>query len=532
MGLSLPARNLRSRGIREQVTGNSRFRDLTFSLGENLISETGGGGWFSGIADFFTRGAISLGGLIGRGISKVWAGLGLPTSFSQIGDWFFATLETLSQFDWNATDEELKQRIEGYNTQIWGIWGEVIGRGLGYITSIALGAGVAIAVPVIGSKLLAARIAGEVSKEALAQMTGEVTSAIRQTVDLSATSAVLRSYMSARNFIKRQDLSEIIGDDAAKWVRDKWGAEGEPELTFVKLRDERIEKIKHKGLRNAVEQGIDGWWDSLRDGMVIVTRELDSEWQASFAAQREAQGQPRAAEIYPDAENDRESFLIFGREQAARDSAIGLINQSRLLRNRDIGAIGPLTPEGLEIPEFQNYRLTLFCYSVPKPPWRTDDGKRAKKVELNVPNPRRNVRWDEIKLALGGQSGYTWGPRYAVGRFESRRKMVVYANSDEAAIARLNALALLSEDDLVSIQTGTRAYRRNESEENRRRNTQVYPAYLRSVVLRRNTDLTQPGRPDIGGQTWREQSQKIDLWRDRIPANGDQIFTLEVRPQP
>jgi len=110
--------------------------------------------------------------------------------------------------------------------------------------------------------------------------------------------------------------------------------------------------------------------------------------------------------------------------------------------------------------------------------------------------------------------------------------MVVYANSDEAAIARLNALALLSEDDLVSIQTGTRAYRRNESEENRRRNTQVYPAYLRSVVLRRNTDLTQPGRPDIGGQTWREQSQKIDLWRDRIPANGDQIFTLEVRPQP
>lgn len=547
MSLTLATSALRSRNIREDITqGFDRGREILFDIGlpEDFQEEPEEGGFWSGVGAWlsdawgtllrvagaawagFTIGGIK--GAIIAGVVELIPGI----SWQSVIQGAVTAVEALSQFNWNASNTEMKQQIKGYNDQIAGIWGELIGRGLGHLTSVALGAGISVKVPVIGSKALMAQVTGEVGIAAFQDLLDNLRAAVSQTAQLWIRSGLFRAYMGARTTLKWLARNTPWRDTAqGRWIINKWGVEGQPDISFTRVRDGKIEEIEDSGWQNFLESGVEGFWDAFKDGLFIVSRELDSAYAAAYSAQRQAMGPQRALEIQPDSENERERLIFLGNERDMMGDAISTLNTYQLIHNRDVGTPGPLTPEGLEIPELQNYRLTLFCYSVSKPPWRTDDGKRAKKVELNIPNPRRNIRWDEIKLALGGTNGYDWGPRYAVGRFESRRKMVVYSDSEENAIARLNALALLSQDALISIQTGTRAYRRNESAETRRRVVRVYPAYLKSVVLRRNTDLSQPGRPDIEGQTWREQSQKIDLWRDQIPANGE-IFTLEALPQP
>jgi hypothetical protein len=551
VSLQLLKSQIKSLDIRDVIQGGRDAREIVFDLQlpEDLRADDTEMSIWEKIGDWtmdalktagLVLGAAAAGFLIGGPVGAIIAGvavLGAVLPWGTMINWVTEKIDAVFNFNWNVSDQDLKQQIEGYNNQIMGIWGEWFGRGLGYATSIAVGAGISLLVPVIGGKALAAFVAGGVLSEALEDMWDELRSAISQTFSLIGQGVVARAYMGTRSFLKWMvsGFDNETGEDAAawrKWVVNKWGAAGEPEISFNTLRGKQVESIDDQGWRTFVDGAIDGHWDGFSRGMTIVGRQIDEAWRASFAAVQLGEGPDRGLRIQPDPENDREQFLFFGSQADVISDVQSTLHIRSMIQDRDIGTPGPLTPEGLEIPEFQGRRLTLFCYSVEKPPWRTEDGKRAKKVEINVPNPRRNLRWDEIKLALGGRTGYLWGPRYAVGRFESRRKMVVYADTEENAIARLNALALLSEDDIVTIQSGTRAFQRNETAATRRRTVRVFPAYLKSVVLRRTSDLTQPGRPDIEGQSWREQSQKIDLWRDQMPANGDEIFTWEVRPQP
>ncbi|WP_159785592.1 hypothetical protein [Sodalinema gerasimenkoae] len=549
MGLQLIKSQLNSFSVRDAIQAGSDARELVLNLKlpEDLAADNEEGSLWDKIKDWgdallrtaglVVRAAAAgflVGGLVGAIIGGV-AVIAASLPWGWIINTVVSVVSNVYNFNWNASDTSLKQQIEGYNNQIMGIWGEWFGRGLGYATSIVVGGGISILMPVIGGKALAAFVAGGVAREALEEMWDELRGAIRQTLSLLGSGVVARGYMGIRSAIKfsLQDVGGGVGEDASEWrkyLANKWGNDGEPEWSFRTLVEGRVEEIDDAGWRNFAENAIDGHWDGFSNGMAIVGRQIDEAWRAAFAAAEMGKGEYKGLRIQPDPANERETFLFVGHQDDVVSDVVSTLHTHSMITDRDVGQIAALDPDTLELPELQRRRLTLILFSVRKPPWRNDDGKRAKRVEISIPNPRRSLTWQQIKQAMGGPTGYEWGGRYAVGRFDSRRKMIVYAPEEATARQRLQALAALSEDNLVSIQTGERVFRINESEENRRRRIRIYPAYLKSVVMRRNATSSTPGVQDLEGNTWRQHSQKINLWPDEPPWNASEIFVQEPLP--
>lgn len=515
MALTLAKTALKSRKIRRDVTGTgSGLRRIQFDT--TLPGVEGSGGWISGLLDFGKR-------LFGRGFGFIkWLVSSIASfNFSAVQSAIMSSLEELSQFNWNITDEEIKQQIKALNDETWGVWGDLVGQGLGWVSSIVIGAGVSVAIPVIGGRALLAAVAGKVGSEAVQELAAGLKGAVQQQIDIEKRKKILQTYMNIRSFLKSKDLGGLIGPEAAKWVKDKWGVKGQPEITFVKKRDEAINKIKHTGHKQFVENLIDGWWESLNQGTVIVAQELDDAWQAAVAAQRQALGEPRAIEIQPDDRNPDEKMLLSGTERSLVPAIFTTLNIHKSIHNRDVGQVGAVLPEGIWIPEYARRRLTLVFFSVPRPPWKTADGLRPRKAEYNIPNPRPGLTWQQIKTACGGANGYTWGEWYAVGRTAARRKMVVYASTEAGAVVQLESLASLSADNLLTVRTGRMA--RALKPEMRKRSTQMYPAYLWSAKL--TMTAAEERRFNLEGQQYAEERTKILLWTEEAPFNADQIFS-------
>jgi hypothetical protein len=481
-------------------------------------SGEGGGGIISGILGIFGK----IAGFVFQGLAKLgsWLIRQIPAVLRLVS----GAIDFVMNFDWNASDQELADTIKERNLAVWAQLGGVAGQTVGWVASLTVGAGVSMAMPVFGSRALASLVVSNVGEEAIQEISASIRSAVSSIVENSAANVATIAYMYGRSLIKRLPenvLSSVVGDKGAKFIREKWGAEGGQSWTIAGWRDKQIEKIESPTIKAFLENFVEEAWDGFNEGLFLVADELDSAIGAQMIAREP--GRVEGIELTPDREAPQERVRIYGTPQTIEVVTHQVLANSQIIGNRDVGYVGALQEEGIWIPEHQRRRLTLISYSVKQPPWTVSSTEyrsvRAVKKQVSIPNPKTGLTWSQVKQALGGAGGYESGGYYATARMSSRRKMTVYGGSESSAEQLLKELALLSEDRIQNISVGYRSMVGQRQLSASQQRIRVYPAYAITARLRQTE--REEGRLLTEGYSYAEDRKRVELWRDREPADSD-----------
>lgn len=508
MALQILKSNLISRTIREEATGGNILRRL--NLTNRLASNDGGqgGGLLRRVLNFGQQALGFISNVIG----------GITITASAVFEWLYNRVEALKMFNWNATDEQLQILQRGQNQAVAAIWGGTIGRSIGYLVGIGVGAGVAFLCPVIGGAGLAKLVATNAGAEALGELKNGLLAALRQTAASFATNTLISGYMNYRRFLKNLPLgvlSRVYGEQTARFIRDQWGNEGGPDLSFNTQMEEAVERINNDTVRIFVENLLEESWDAFAETGFIVAQEIDNALQQSKQAVAEQDGPSRVVGIVPDLEAPEEVIPLFGREQGVKTAIQTSIATHRLLYNRDVGAIVGQPAEDWYRARPQRRKLTIVFRDKKSPPWRQNDGGRCKEATYTVPDCHLGLTWQRIKVAA---RAYTWGKYRTTAKLDNGRQMAVYGATPQEAQRKLYELLSLSTAEVISLSTSEEVLRDIRRV---KRPTTMYP--VSATLLIRRPSIELDGRTMLDGDTYREEFRRISLWQDTEPANMEPL---------
>jgi hypothetical protein len=516
MSLDLTVKNLLSRKIRvNSASGKSGlqlFDTITSTItdprkidGLTRLKSEGEGGLLQNIWNTATKFVGFLGGLltsIGFSATKIWG-------------WVIGAIERLKRFNWNASDAELKTMIDSQNLALASLWGGVVGAGFGWLAGIAVGYGVAYICPVIGGAALARSISTKVGKEAIEELLPALRNALAQTAGALANSALIGIYTNYRRLLKSAPeafLKRVYGESTAFFIRNVWGNKGGPDLSFNTQMDEAVEAIENKALQEFVEEFFDESWDSFTEAGFIVAQEIDSAFAQHKAAQKDLLGPERSIEIIPDREAEDETLkLIKMPQQLAVPVIQQTLNTQRLLYNRDLGEVVGTPAGSMGRANFQLRQLIIVFQSRPHPPWRELTGKECRRAEIQIPDLKVGVTWEEIKAAA---APYQWGRFRCTANLDNRRQMAVYGASRTEAENKLRRLALLSDSNILTLSISQEEDRPAKL---KKEPTTMYPGY--ATLINRRNSIDGQGRTSIDGRTFDEKNIRFPLWVETEPRN-------------
>ncbi|NJN04884.1 MAG: hypothetical protein HC816_21785 [Leptolyngbyaceae cyanobacterium RM1_1_2] len=496
MALTISPRSLLSRITRESVSGK---KPKLIQIGNVLTQKD------------------SKGNILQRvwgGLSRVFGFITKLTRFAlrvtDIFGWIINGIGAISRFNWNQTDLQLQQTLKNQNLLIASTWGSFAGQGAGWLAGLAIGYGVSLVVPVIGSAALARGIAATVGSEALEELYFGLMASIRATATGLATGALINAYVQARRFLKRapiQALTKLFGAEKARFIKNKWGAEGGPDLSFATQFEESIENLGDDYVQVFLENFFEESWDGFIESGYIVASELD----AAYAQASAAQGPERRITLIPDQRAPAEAIFLSGPEAQVRVQAQTALTQHRLIYNRDVGAIVGQPAEDWYRARPQRRKLTLIFNERPEPPWRLAGGRRPKTATYAIPDVKAGLTWEELKRFA---RPYTWGGFRATANLNNGRQMAVYASTPTEAEKMLRRLAQLSTAEITTVSTTAEGQRNPNL---KKKPTYLYPAFAYLLVRRPSIDAS--GRTDLEGGTWDESKQRIDLWPPQQPPD-------------
>ena len=455
---------------------------------------------------------------LSEGIKSKFLGfLATEFKYTEIFGFLVRASTTLTTFDWNATDVELRKQYKDMNEDMAGSWGQVFGRGIGSATAIAMGTGTSLVVPKISGARLAKQVFEASSTQAKEEIIDETKDALRDTKNKAGAMLALEGFIRYRKIMKGLPLpllTTVYGAETANFIKKGWGAEGGADFKISEKLDEKIESIKDSVVQEFVREAVDGFADSFIDTGYIIAQELD-EGLRQYQLGRARIAPAEVLRILPNRENPDESFILEGdTEEEIQDEIARIVNNWRVLNNRDVGQIVTQDLENLYL-QPQLRRLEIIFKSVPRPPFVEPDGKRAKETSVTIPNVKRNLSWQKIKTTLKSPS-YVWGDGTAVLKFIDKRK--IRANFDLSIATSIEGIlkewAELSDGTIKTITASN--YLDQPAYMNDSPKT-MYPAYGR-LINKNFTSLNQtpPSQLEI---------YKFDLWTEDAPPNFSDNFT-------
>lgn len=498
MVLSIVKSTLQSRAAREFITGGVT---RVISLFPNLDDDDGGiGGIIVRIFNPLSR----IAGFLFASLS--WVAVRVTDIFS----WLLTGLSRLASFDWNASDQRLIALQKNQNIAIAAAWGAVVGEGLGWLAGIGVGYGVGLVCPVIGGAGLARFISSRIVDEALGSITTNLRNAIFSTVEGLSNNLLLSAYIQYRKLLKllpRGVLASVYGPDNADFIKDFWGNEGGPVMTFSGFIEETVEEIDNNTLRAFVENLLSEGWDTFVEAGFIIAYELDTALTQSRQAQNDILGEERAVILQPDIRGD-EKLFIAGKEELARQTIDSALNTFTFIQNRDVGQIvgSPVNDYLITRPLMR--KMNVIYRNHERPPWTTRDVK-LKEVSYAIPDVKTGLTWQEIKQAA---KAYTWGPYRATAKLLNGRQMAVYGATRSDAEDTLLRLLTLSTTSIVSLTVSEERVRHQSL---RKSPVPVYPAFAHLLV--RQSSFLEGSFTNQQGQEFTEERSRILLWPDEEP---------------
>jgi hypothetical protein len=425
--------------------------------------------------------------------------------------WLVGRAEQLKSFNWNASEKELENMMESQNVRIATAWGTALGSTVGWLAGIAVGYGISFLCPVIGGGSLAKTVASAVSTEALGEVTRGLGAAVLQTLGAIGNNLAISGYINYRKLLKsipNNVLEGIYGKSTAGFIKNNWGNEGQPSISFNSSMDEFVESIQDKKLRAFVDSFLQESWDSFTESGFIIAQEIDTAYAQAKRANEQSEGKRRTVRLTPDKRRKGEQLILTAGENDLESSTLETLNNYRLIANRDVGQIVGQPAEDFVSAKPLRRQLTLVFKGKKEPPWRNGT-KRAKEISVTIPDVVVGLTWQKIKLAA---KPFMWGKFRATAHLDNGRQMVVYGSSKSTAEKTLKRLILLSTAKILSLNVTEEVDKKNIAM--RKEPTQVYPAYA-TMLVRRPT--TGEGRDFLDGSKMLEDSIRIDLWMDQEP---------------
>lgn len=471
----------------------------------------------AGFLDWLLKGVGWLFGQLGGFL--LWAAGALARAFSfsltTLVSWLQAGFYFIWTFNWNITDQEIAQQIQGAQIGMASLLGGAAGEITGYLACGATAGGLLY----VFNPQMAAYVAKELGEEGLEEFLGYAYSIASASFYAGAYFAFVKLYQSNRAlFHLWRDVVgtalDVVVPGQLSWqeyVKQRQADNGY--LSFAGFIEESVETLSPVPAA-FWEEFFDELFEGCFEALYVVAGSMEA-WIAEQKVQRQIQAQQKVVQVIPNRETEKESIVLAGDTQTLKPAITTVLATHQLVENRDVGAI-----VGQPVPDYlaanpQSLRIVIEMASVPEPPWTDvqNGGRRAKRVTIAVPDlDRTKLDWEKIKLAVGGENGYLWGRFRATAFLSNGRQMALYAATEEEAEQMMARLLTLTEAELLRLSI---TEEKREGELARRPALQkdivrVYPAYF-TIFNRR--EYFEPRE----GETRQSLRQNYQDRKARIP---------------
>jgi len=512
MGIKLKPTELISRTVRHNITSAQPVENLFKKPPKNSLlskkrqidelaqnfSESDQRGFFSQLWDFSKKFVGFIGTLV----------QGITFSFTAAWGFLVGKTEQLKGFNWNITDKQIETSLKESRLDLARVWGGFIGEGLGWITAIGIGSGMAMFLPVVGGALLAKTIAFEVGREGIDELLGSFSFAIQETVEIFARNTLLMGYRGFRHLLKRLpegQLRALFGTEGAKFISEVWGNEGSPILTFNDEMDEKIDAIQDPARRAFTEEVLEEWWESFVEAGFLVAMQFDEAYRQAQLANRTSEGPKRNPRVYPNKEGRNDFYILPpAPQERAIQEATNIIQTARQFKSRDLGVVlaSDVNNKIHAYPYLQG--LTVWMCGAEQPPWLLDDGRSAPQFDIKIPNLKKSVTWRDVKIAF---RGWSYGNYFCTLFLNNRRTIKFYCVDKLDAQRVAEQLADLTDAEVVQIRGSDalktdRAFRKD-----------VFPIYPKKArLLFRDAVIKPDGSFDFNAKTTSSNYFDFPLW--------------------
>lgn len=252
-------------------------------------------GFGAGVAVFLTGGTLAV---MGKGLlGLAWGGLkaigsmiknGVSNLLTKVGlgglvRWFVGGVQRMWQFNWNQTDQQIRAEQRSRLSALAGRWGEALGASVGTLCGFTLGRVAKSNAPRLvrfNPRLLADLKELEfrswdqpgIWEEAV----DELTSAINESLNATASIILMETYLQSRKFIKavaRSANLQAAFPQIAKHI-EAWGSPGSKPWSFAIAQEKAIEGIGNQTLRNFTEEFVEAAQDMCAESTVLVSYAL------------------------------------------------------------------------------------------------------------------------------------------------------------------------------------------------------------------------------------------------------------------
>lgn len=428
-----------------------------------------------------------------------------------------SNITTLTQFDWNATDEEIKQEYETIKSGLVSAGGDLFGKTLGSMVAISFGGVAGLTVPKISGAALAREIIKASSEDAKEEIAGAALSVIDYMKNSATKVLVLEGYIRFRTFLKGVDesiLAAMFGRETARYIKKVWGTKTAPEFRIAEKFEEKIDSIKNPLMRTFVEEAVESGLDSFIEVGMIISIQLDETLQQYLLGT--GAGSERTIELIPDSTNPSESYIFENQTNEEIELNVNtFLNNWRMARQNEIRQFIAREHESFSSSPLLR-RLVLVFSSTPTGEHHTD-GSSPTLLRVSIPNVKKPIKWSEIKRTVMVYSDYAWtdGNFTGKGRLQGgNRRIEVKAKDANEAVKAIKELVKLSDDELLDEPNVI------DSSRSRRDNRKVQKLYpLHGILLTKTVAASQRREFELNANSVGFEEDYFVLYTDDAPLD-------------
>jgi hypothetical protein len=290
----------------------------------------------------------------------------------------------------------------------------------------------------------------DVSEEAFDEITGELSALLQMGARQQMNKAAAHLFMGIRALIKRAangDADPLLGGaidlvfKAFPNVREAaktWGNKGNKPWTIAGAIQDSIESLPEGNLKEFVEEFVDALGESCINAGYVVAGGVDNFIMEQKLAKRQQLGQERVVEVLLNRNDPSSKIIVAGPEEFIKQSLITQKNNYQMLKEKDLGLLvggepiaNTITTPGLPYMKF------IFS---------ADKNKKVKPTYIDIYNIDRTKvdNWNTLKMAVGGENGYMWGPYLIEAALPDNNIIRCFASSEDEGIDLLEQLSQFS----------------------------------------------------------------------------------------
>ncbi len=414
----------------------------------------------------------------------------LPRSFSELWSTIVTVGFTLWTFDWNQTDNALREQIKQNNNQILSAAAGALGTYLGWGAVRLVQMGVSKLIKTDGRDrsldirvpIVSPRVASALAEEGNDEVRGQMIALLTQIKQAQVKNAFLGFMLTARQM-------ELFG---LKPQTDSQKA-GEKQRTSDSFA-QRWEKWKETSVPQWLQQPLENFAENLVEAVIeagyILGAEADAAYMLAKSAVRDARGPEKTIVVQPDKRLERDKYIVTGPQEFVQEEVQRIQHQHQMLDKKDVGIIiGERLEDSLQKKPMVR-QLKIRWNTVKEPPLVHQDGQVGKFSEVNIPKVRVGLSWREVKVAADEflRGNPYWQITYKCWERDSYiGDLVVSGNNEEECERRAKKLKLLMPSG-VDLRGGTPLKRSPNSAQFRYAAKQFFPHDCTLTVVKNSLD--------------------------------------------